>query len=100
MANGPTLISTTTVASATTSVTLSSISQAYSDLYILGGMRNSANNDGATIRFNASSSSIYYERFLYSSGSAAGSGVTASGAAQTQFLGYGNMTPSTYTANG
>jgi len=100
MANGPTLITTTTVGSATPSVTFGTISQSYSDLYIIGSMRNSANNDGALVRFNGSSSSIYYERSLYSSGSAAGAQITGAGAAQTQFLGYGNMTPSTYTANG
>lgn len=70
-------IATTTLGSATATITFSSISGSYTDLIIAGGLR--LDNDGsgaqnAIIRFNSDSGSNYSYTYLLGDGSSAASG--------------------------
>ena len=77
------------------SIDFTSIPQTYTDLCVKVSTRNNASANNYTIKFNGSSVSAYSDRILYANGSSAASGVnTTSGAGV-----YGQMNPSTYTAN-
>lgn len=65
-------IATTTLGSATTSVTLSSIPSTYTDLVFIANFSNTTNTD-IYMRVNGDSSSIYSATQLYGNGSSAGS---------------------------
>jgi hypothetical protein len=79
VAAGPTYtpIATTTLGSATSNITFTSISGSYTDLIIAGGLRldnDSSGAQNAIIRFNGDSGSNYSYNYLLGDGSSAGSG--------------------------
>jgi len=71
-----TLISTTTLATATASITFSSIPQTATDLYLVVSHRNAggANQDNLLLRINGSSANTYVSLQLYGNGSSTFSG--------------------------
>lgn len=71
-----TLVSTTTLTTATASITFSAIPQTATDLLLVVSHRNSggANQDNLFMRINGSSTNTYVSRQLYGNGSTAASG--------------------------
>lgn len=65
-------IATTTLGSAQSSVTFSSLGS-YTDIVLIGSHRNTASVAGLAIRFNSDTGSNYSSTLLYGTGSAAGS---------------------------
>lgn len=79
MASTYTPIATTTLGSATATITFSSISGSYTDLIIAGGLRvdnASSGTQNAVIRFNSDSSSNYSWTYILGDGSSASSSRT------------------------
>lgn len=67
-------IATTTLGSTTSTVTLSSISAAYTDLILVMAGKNTANADDIALRFNSDTGTNYSRTYLYGDGSSASSG--------------------------
>ena len=67
-------IATTTLGSATSSFTFSSISGSYTDLVLVATMQRTGSPANCLVRVNGDSGSNYSNTFLYGDGSAAGSG--------------------------
>lgn len=94
MANTYTLIASNTLASASPSITFSSIPSTYTDLQILCSVRGTVASDTLALTFNSSTTS-YTGMTLYGSGSAV---ATASLTGLT-YGWAGTINPSTYTAS-
>jgi len=71
---------TTTLSSATATVTFGSISSAYTDLVLIANWGTSVNGDGTLMRFNSDTGSNYSDTELYGTGSSAGSQRRSNGA--------------------
>lgn len=69
-----TQIATTTLGSAQSSVTFSSISGAYTDLVLVTSAKSATSDRELTIRFNSDSGSNYSNTYIYGDGSSAVSG--------------------------
>lgn len=70
-------IATTTLSTATASVTFSSIPQTYTDLLIIGQLGQSASNNSVRYRYNSDSGSNYSYIYIKGVGTSAGSGTEA-----------------------
>jgi hypothetical protein len=88
-------IATTTLGSATSSITFSSIPQTYTHLQIRGIGRSSTANANITLRVNSDTSSSYTEHYLYGNGAT----VAAGGAVAGTFAFLGTNAPSSATAS-
>jgi len=88
-------IATTTLGSATSSITFSSIPQTYTHLQIRGIGRSSTANANITLRVNSDTSSSYTEHYLYGDGAT----VAAGGAVAGTFAYLGTNAPSGATAS-
>jgi hypothetical protein len=64
-------IATTTLGSDTSTITFDSIPQTYTDLRVVLVTRSSSSSDGACMRFNSNSSSIYSGTYLAGNGNVA-----------------------------
>ena len=64
-------IATTTLSSAQSSVTFSSISGSYTDLIIISDAILASGNDALGLRFNSDSGSNYSYTFMYGNGTSA-----------------------------
>jgi len=71
-------IATTTLGSATPTVTFSSISGSYTDLVLIFSGSNATSNNGLRLRFNSDSGSNYSSTYVYGDGSTATSSFGAS----------------------
>jgi hypothetical protein len=67
-------IATTTLSSAASSVTFSSISGSYTDLVLVSNLKPTANTTSNNIRFNGDTGSNYSSTYVYGDGGTAGSG--------------------------
>jgi len=70
-------IATTTLGSATPTVTFSSISGTYTDLILVFTGSNATSNNGLRLRFNSDSGTNYSSTYVYGNGSSAASSVGA-----------------------
>jgi len=101
MANTYFLIASNTVGSGgTAQVDFTSIPQTYTDLLIKTSVNNGTNLDVVLMRFNSNSSSIYTQKVLRGTGSAASSYSNTGWSPATSFgLSYSGDTASTFSNN-
>jgi hypothetical protein len=88
-------ISTTTLGSATSTVTFSSISGSYTDLKLVMSGLMSAGAD-VTLQFNSDTGANYSRTYLIGSGSSAGTGATANSTSMPVFFIGSNSTYSAF----
>ena len=88
-------IASTTLGSATSSITFSSIPQTYTHLQIRGIGRSSSTAANITLRVNSDTSSSYTEHYLYANGAT----VVAGGSGASNFAYLGTNAPSSATAS-
>lgn len=65
-------LATTTLSSATSSITFSSISQSYTDLVITGRWRDTTNGSSLKLRFNGDTATNYSVTYLYATTTTSG----------------------------
>jgi hypothetical protein len=93
-------IATTTLGSAQSTVTFSSISQGYTDLVVVCSVKNTTGAAGFKFRLNNDTGSNYSTTVMYGSGSSAGSARESNAFGLMAYLGYTDNTSfGTYIQN-
>jgi hypothetical protein len=98
MASTYTPIATTTLGSAASSVTFSSISGAYTDLVLVTSLKGQTTSNGVKLQFNSDTGSNYSNTYLEGDGSSAYSGRRTSQTGISDWSGYVS-TASTFSAD-